>query len=165
MSFCTNCGAQIPDGTKFCPECGQKVAATEPAPIQPEATSVQSGFTAPAQSDCPAIPQNYDAPQQADMPPVQPQEQAADMETTAPLNPQPDPTVGAPYTAPQQPAFQPAQPGGSYYTPRPLYRPPAALPMLRPARRQCRQRRNPAAEKSFCSLFLVSSSWPHWLRC
>ena len=22
MSFCGNCGAQIPDGTKFCPECG-----------------------------------------------------------------------------------------------------------------------------------------------
>ena len=129
MSFCTNCGAQIPDGTKFCPECGQKMAATEPAPIQPEATPVQSGFTAPVQSEPATIPQNYDAPQQADMPPVQPQEQAADMEA-APLNPQPDPTADAPYTAPQQPASQSAQPGGGYYYTAP---PQSSAPPVPPA--------------------------------
>lgn len=31
MAFCTKCGAQIEDGAKFCPACGQTVgAATEP---------------------------------------------------------------------------------------------------------------------------------------
>lgn len=23
--FCANCGAQVPDGTKFCPSCGKRV--------------------------------------------------------------------------------------------------------------------------------------------
>lgn len=44
MAFCTNCGAQVSDGTKFCPSCGQKIGGSEPAthaaPVQ--ATPVQS---------------------------------------------------------------------------------------------------------------------------
>lgn len=30
MPFCTNCGRQFPDGTKFCPECGTPVAGAQP---------------------------------------------------------------------------------------------------------------------------------------
>ena len=32
--FCENCGAQIEDGSMFCPECGTRLNA-EPAPAQP----------------------------------------------------------------------------------------------------------------------------------
>ena len=34
--FCSNCGTQLPDGTKFCNNCGaQQAAASNPAPAQP----------------------------------------------------------------------------------------------------------------------------------
>ena len=32
MKFCSNCGAQLDDGTKFCTECGQKLGQTPAAP-------------------------------------------------------------------------------------------------------------------------------------
>ena len=32
MAFCTNCGAELPEGAKFCTECGTKV----PDPVNPE---------------------------------------------------------------------------------------------------------------------------------
>lgn len=31
MKFCTNCGAQVLDGSKFCTECGQRIEAEAPA--------------------------------------------------------------------------------------------------------------------------------------
>ena len=35
MSFCTNCGTKLPDGTRFCTSCGTKVAIGVPQePIQ-----------------------------------------------------------------------------------------------------------------------------------
>ena len=30
MKFCSNCGAQLDDGTKFCTECGQKIQQVTP---------------------------------------------------------------------------------------------------------------------------------------
>ena len=43
MSFCTNCGTQIPDGSRFCPNCGAPVGANpQPqyqAPQQPQKMS------------------------------------------------------------------------------------------------------------------------------
>lgn len=45
MKFCTNCGAQLADGTKFCTECGQRIeqaaAHVTAAPV------VESAVTAP----------------------------------------------------------------------------------------------------------------------
>ena len=38
MKFCTNCGAQLADGTKFCTECGQRIEQTEPV-VQAPATA------------------------------------------------------------------------------------------------------------------------------
>lgn len=36
MAFCKNCGASVPDGNKFCPECGQIIdPAPEQTPAQP----------------------------------------------------------------------------------------------------------------------------------
>ena len=91
MSFCGNCGAQIPDGTKFCPECGQKVAVQQPAPAEP----VQSAYEAPAQ-------QSYEAPQQSYTPPVQT------------YTPPTQSGAGGSYVPPEAPAKAPKQkkPGG-----------------------------------------------------
>lgn len=47
MAFCTNCGAQLPDGSKFCTSCGAKFEAPKPA----EETQHQPG--APAQESAP----------------------------------------------------------------------------------------------------------------
>lgn len=35
MAFCSNCGAEIPEGTKFCPNCGAAVKI-QPAAGQPD---------------------------------------------------------------------------------------------------------------------------------
>ena len=32
--FCTNCGTELPDGSKFCSNCGQKIGeVTNPEPV------------------------------------------------------------------------------------------------------------------------------------
>ena len=33
--FCTNCGNQMPDGTRFCPQCGTQTGAAPAAPAAP----------------------------------------------------------------------------------------------------------------------------------
>ena len=38
--FCNNCGTQIPDGTRFCPNCGKEVGA----PLQNVANDVNQAF-------------------------------------------------------------------------------------------------------------------------
>ena len=43
--FCPTCGAKIPDGTKFCGQCGQALAATQ----SPVTTSTVATLTAPPQ--------------------------------------------------------------------------------------------------------------------
>ena len=45
MKFCTNCGAQLDDGTKFCTECGQRIEQAA-APVT-AAPVVESAVTAP----------------------------------------------------------------------------------------------------------------------
>ena len=34
--YCHNCGTQLPDGAKFCTECGQRVARTDYRQLEPE---------------------------------------------------------------------------------------------------------------------------------
>lgn len=58
--FCTNCGAQIPDGMKFCPQCGTPV----PGAAQPQSQPQQQ-----------ARPQQPPVQPQYQQPPVQPQYQ------------------------------------------------------------------------------------------
>lgn len=36
MSYCSKCGAQIPEGAKFCPKCGKEVFTTPQAQYQPQ---------------------------------------------------------------------------------------------------------------------------------
>ncbi len=35
MSYCPNCGSQIPDGASFCPNCGCATASPQSQPVQP----------------------------------------------------------------------------------------------------------------------------------
>lgn len=99
MSFCSYCGAQIPDGTKFCPECGQKVAAAPEEPAQPAYEAPQQTYTPPAQ-------QSYEAPQQTYTPPAQSYTPPA--QTYAP----PTQSGGGSYVPPAAPPAAPKQKKG-----------------------------------------------------
>ncbi len=69
MKFCSNCGAQLPEGTKFCQECGQRIV--NPEPVQPVYEApVQQTYEAPQQSYEPPVQQSYEVPQQSYTPPV-----------------------------------------------------------------------------------------------
>ena len=98
MAFCTNCGAQVSDETKFCMSCGTKIQQAAAAPVQEapqqkvtqqetpaeqpvsqpeEAASVQGSYTMPTQ-------QSYTPPvQQSYTPPVQQSYQAPKQEYSA----------------------------------------------------------------------------------
>jgi uncharacterized membrane protein len=64
MAFCTNCGAQVADGTAFCPTCGKAVAGAQPAAAAPPPAA--PGYTpapapaagAPAQSPTAGLQEN-----------------------------------------------------------------------------------------------------------
>lgn len=44
--FCSNCGTKIPDGSKFCPNCGAPVGASVPS--QPKVNEAPQNHPAPA---------------------------------------------------------------------------------------------------------------------
>ncbi len=46
MAFCSKCGATVPDGTRFCPQCGREVAAAGAAAPAAQPTSAAAGFFA-----------------------------------------------------------------------------------------------------------------------
>ena len=96
MVFCQNCGAQLSEGTKFCPSCGTPVQAVEtPEPVQQEAVPVIAAAPAPE--------------------PVQVATPAAVMEKE-PVPQQPEPQQPAyQQPAPQQPVYQQPAPQQSPY--------------------------------------------------
>ena len=100
MVFCQNCGAQLSEGTKFCPSCGTPVQAVEtPEPVQQEAVPVIAAAPAPE--------------------PVQVATPAAVMEKE-PVPQQPEPQQPAyQQPAPQQPVYQQPAPQ------QPVYQQPA----------------------------------------
>jgi uncharacterized membrane protein len=52
MAFCGNCGAQVQDGAKFCPSCGQSAGA---APArQTQNTQARQGYVPPVVPGAPA---------------------------------------------------------------------------------------------------------------
>lgn len=60
--FCTSCGKSIPDGSKFCPECGAAIAVN--------AVPTQAPQAVPQMEAPQAAPQNYQMPPQGyQMPP------------------------------------------------------------------------------------------------
>lgn len=139
MKFCSNCGAQLPEGTKFCQECGQRIVNQEPvqpvyeapvqqsyeAPQQSYAPPVQQSYETPQQSYTPPVQQSYEAPQQSYAPPVQQSYEATQQSYVPPVQqsyeaPQQSytPSVQQSYEAPQQSYTPPTQSGNSgSYTP------------------------------------------------
>ena len=47
MAFCVNCGAEIPNGSKFCPNCGSKVATIVEKDIPKEGTITFARLSSP----------------------------------------------------------------------------------------------------------------------
>jgi hypothetical protein len=59
--FCKNCGSQIPDGVKFCTNCGTAMVQTVAAstgPALPPQVAASAPQPVPAYSPAPATPQN-----------------------------------------------------------------------------------------------------------
>lgn len=121
MPFCGNCGSQVPDGLKFCPNCGKPlVAALSPAQEPVQSVVQQSVPVQPVPQPIPEpvqqpVPQPMPEPVQNTVPvqPV-PQPMPEPVQNTVPVQPAPQPvpqTVPEPVqnTVPVQPAPQPAQ--------------------------------------------------------
>lgn len=100
--FCTNCGAQVPDGSKFCTHCGSPIAAAPapaPAPVPPAPAPEPVVPSAPAPEPVvtPAPEPPVSAPEPIPAPPTP--EQAAAPEPV--VTPAPEPTpVPEPAEAP-----------------------------------------------------------------
>lgn len=81
MMFCTNCGNNMPDGSKFCTNCGTAVAAVpaQPEPVvnaqfQPEAVAEPTAEpVVKSQPIAPVEAQFQPAPQVEEQPQYQPQ--------------------------------------------------------------------------------------------
>jgi len=94
MKFCPNCGTPVIAGSKFCAECGQKLAPAVPAQPAP-----------PAPQPAPPAPQPVPAaPQPAPAAPQEPKTQTFTQPKDAFTPPKPQ------VVKPQAPAPQPAQP-------------------------------------------------------
>ena len=129
MAFCTNCGAKLPDGSRFCTECGAAIAASAPAtPAEPEKKYTPEAPAEPAiHPDSVDAPMEYTAPdrptQQSYTPPAQgsytpPTQGSYTPPTQGSYTP---PTQGSytpptqqGYTPPTQQGYQPTQQGGGY---------------------------------------------------
>lgn len=62
MSFCTKCGAQMPDGSAFCTKCGAPMGQAAPAQAAPQAQPQQ--FNQPQQGFQQPYQQGYQQPYQ-----------------------------------------------------------------------------------------------------
>ncbi|MBR5115245.1 MAG: zinc ribbon domain-containing protein [Oscillospiraceae bacterium] len=123
--FCTNCGKQIPEGSRFCTNCGAKLnipeAPEKAAPEQPAFTPPAAPvYTAPEAPAAPAAPEQpvYTAPAAPEQPVFTPPAApvyAAPEAPAAPAAPE-QPVYTAP-TAPEQPVYRaPEAPAAPAYT-------------------------------------------------
>ena len=111
MAFCTNCGSQVLDGSKFCENCGAKLE-----PIMTAAAAVEP-VTEPVAAPEPVIPESAQQPQAWEQPAAYSQ---------APVQ---QPTYEQPaYTAPpqpEQPAYAPPVQQTAYQQPQQQWTQPA----------------------------------------
>ena len=123
--FCTNCGAQVPDGSKFCTHCGSPIAAAPapaPAPVPPAPAPEPVVPSAPEPAPVPepvTTPAPAPEPVAAPIPtPVNEAPQAAPVPTPVPAA-APVPPAPAPAAAPVPPAPVPPAPQANYGSPVP----------------------------------------------
>ena len=114
MAFCTNCGAKLPDGSRFCTECGAAIAASAPAtPAEPEKKYTPEAPAEPAiHPDSVDAPMEYTAP---DRPTQQSYTPPAQGSYTPPTQGSYTPPTQGGYTPPTQGGYTPPTQGG--YTP------------------------------------------------
>ena len=114
MAFCTNCGAKLPDGSRFCTECGAAIAASAPAtPAEPEKKYTPEAPAEPAiHPDSVDAPMEYTAP---DRPTQQSYTPPAQGSYTPPTQGSYTPPTQGSYTPPTQGGYTPPTQGG--YTP------------------------------------------------
>ena len=116
--FCKNCGAEIPDGSAFCGNCGMKASAE---PVQQEPVNQ---YASPDPQAYRAEPTSVDAPYACVESKPEPQPQYVQPE------PQPQPQYAQPEPQPQYTQPQYAQPEPPQYNSQPVYNaqpvPPAA---------------------------------------
>ena len=129
--FCTNCGAQVPDGSKFCTHCGSPIAAAPapapaPVPSAPAPEPVVTPAPAPEPIPAPPMPEQVAAPEPAPVPePVAtpapaPEPVAAPVPTPVNEAPQTAPVpTPVPAAAPVPPAPVPPAPQANYGSPVP----------------------------------------------
>lgn len=131
--FCTNCGAQVPDGSKFCTHCGSPIAAAPapaPAPVPPAPVPEPVVPSAPAPEPVvtPAPEPPVSAPEPIPAPPTP--EQVAAPEPVA--TPAPEPVVPS---VPESPAPVPPAPAPEPVAvpiPTPVNEAPQAAPVPTP---------------------------------
>ena len=114
--FCKNCGAEIPDGSAFCGNCGMKASAE---PVQQEPVNQ---YASPDPQAYRAEPTSVDAPCACVESKPEPQPQYT--------QPEPQPQYAQPEPQPQYTQPQYAQPEPPQYNSQPVYNaqpvPPAA---------------------------------------
>lgn len=114
--FCKNCGAEIPDGSAFCGNCGMKASAE---PVQQEPVNQ---YASPDPQAYRAEPTSVDAPCACVESKPEPQPQYT--------QPEPQPQYTQPQYAQPEPQPQYAQPEPPQYNSQPVYNaqpvPPAA---------------------------------------
>lgn len=104
MSFCTRCGARIPDGAAFCTNCGAPVQGAQP-PVSARTSDDGRGIVIDAPADATVVISN---PEGSSMAPETEGEFVA-ASWSAPVKPKPAPApTQQPYQQPvyQQPAYQ-----------------------------------------------------------
>lgn len=110
MAICPSCGAALPEGSRFCTECGAKIEAAAPA--------MQSEFTV----DLPEAPAIPETPPMPEAPSMELYEMPVSEKPDVPYQPS-QPTEAPAYTAPA-PAVAAAAPAAA--APVPVYTAPAA---------------------------------------
>lgn len=121
--LCTNCGAQVPDGSKFCTHCGSPIAAAPaPAPA-PEPPAPAPEPVVPSAPEPAPVPEPVATPasEPAAVPvptPVNEAPQAAPVPAPVPAA-APVPPAPAPAAAPVPPAPVPPAPQANYGSPVP----------------------------------------------
>ena len=114
--FCTNCGAQVPDGSKFCTHCGSPIAA------------------APAPAPAPVPPAPAPEPEPVATPTPEPVVPSAPEPAPAPEPPAPVPPAPVPEPAPTpEPVATPAPEPVAAPVPTPVNEVPQAAPVPTPA--------------------------------